>query len=60
LPVAARTFALPKVLFPSPGAGGVTVHYATIVDLIAMREASGRPKDVRRAAELRELALRCG
>ena len=38
--------------------GGVTVHYASLTDLVAMRQASARPKDVRRAAELCELALR--
>ena len=31
---------------------GVTVHYASVADLIAMRRASGRPKDLRRASEL--------
>jgi hypothetical protein len=36
--------------------GGVTVHYASLADLIAMRRASGRPKDVRRADELSRLA----
>jgi hypothetical protein len=35
---------------------GVTVHYASLADLIAMRRASGRPKDVRRADELARLA----
>ncbi len=34
---------------------GVTVRYVSIEDLIAMREAVGRPKDLRRAAELRQL-----
>jgi len=34
----------------------VTVHYASLADLIAMREASGRPKDLRRAADLATLA----
>jgi hypothetical protein len=32
--------------------GGVTVHYASLADLIAMRRASARPKDLRRAEEL--------
>jgi hypothetical protein len=35
--------------------GGVTVHYASRRDLIDMRRASGRRKDVRRAAELSQL-----
>jgi hypothetical protein len=35
---------------------GVTVHYASLADLITMRRASGRPKDARRAAELSQLA----
>jgi hypothetical protein len=35
---------------------GVTVHYASLADLVAMRRASGRPKDVRRADELSRLA----
>jgi hypothetical protein len=30
----------------------VTVHYASLADLIAMRRASARPKDLRRAEEL--------
>jgi hypothetical protein len=34
----------------------VTVHYATLTDLVAMRRASGRPKDLRRADELARLA----
>jgi hypothetical protein len=36
----------------------VTVHYAALADLVAMRRASGRPKDVRRADELVRLASR--
>jgi hypothetical protein len=35
--------------------GGVTVHYAARADLVAMRRAAGRPKDLRRAAELEAL-----
>jgi hypothetical protein len=35
---------------------GATVHYASLRDLIDMHRASGRPKDVRRIAELRRLA----
>ncbi|MEL6984313.1 MAG: hypothetical protein AAFO29_17940 [Actinomycetota bacterium] len=35
---------------------GVVVRYLTLADLIEMREAVGRPKDLRRAAELRALA----
>jgi len=35
---------------------GLVVRYLTIGDLIAMRRATGRPKDVRRAAELEQLA----
>jgi hypothetical protein len=35
---------------------GVTVHYASLADLVAMRRASGRPKDLRRADELARLA----
>ncbi len=38
------------------GDRGVTVHYASLADLIAMRRASGRPKDLRRATELAHLA----
>jgi hypothetical protein len=38
--------------------GGVTLHFATLADLVAMRRAANRPKDVRRATELCELALR--
>ncbi|NEQ63316.1 MAG: hypothetical protein F6K53_40685 [Moorea sp. SIO4A1] len=34
---------------------GVTVRYVSLSDLIAMCEAVGRPKDRRRAAELRRL-----
>ena len=32
--------------------GGARIHYASIDDLITMRLAAGRPKDLRRAAEL--------
>ncbi|MGW0665174.1 hypothetical protein [Streptodolium elevatio] len=35
---------------------GVTVHYLRREDLIAMRRAVGRPKDLRRAEELEQLA----
>lgn len=35
--------------------GGVTVHYASRTDLIAMRRASARAKDLRRAEELARL-----
>jgi len=35
--------------------GGLTVHYASVPDLVAMRLESARPKDLRRAAELRQL-----
>lgn len=35
--------------------GGFTVRYLTRADLIAMRVAVGRPKDLRRAEELRRL-----
>ncbi|MFC7383645.1 hypothetical protein [Sphaerisporangium rhizosphaerae] len=35
--------------------GGLEVHYVCREDLIRMRRAIGRPKDLRRAAELREL-----
>jgi hypothetical protein len=34
---------------------GVTIRYASLPDLIDMREAAGRPKDLRRAEELRHL-----
>ena len=34
---------------------GLRVHYLRREDLIGMREALGRPKDLRRAAELRRL-----
>ncbi|GAA2207449.1 hypothetical protein GCM10009850_029070 [Nonomuraea monospora] len=34
------------------GPGGLEVHYASRDDLIRMRRAIGRPKDLRRAAEL--------
>jgi hypothetical protein len=37
------------------GSDGVVVHYLTRDDLIAMRTAVGRPKDLRRAAELIKL-----
>ncbi|TDE56053.1 hypothetical protein E1295_12385 [Nonomuraea mesophila] len=36
--------------------GGLVVHYASREDLIRMRHALGRPKDLRRAAELAALA----
>jgi hypothetical protein len=39
-------------------ARGVTVHYAALTDLVAMRRSSGRPKDLRRADELTRLAPR--
>lgn len=35
--------------------GGFTVRYLTRADLVAMRVAVGRPKDLRRAEELRRL-----
>jgi hypothetical protein len=41
-------------------AGGFSVHYAALPDLIIMREASGRPKDLRRAAELAALSRTTG
>ncbi|AQZ63842.1 hypothetical protein BKM31_22390 [[Actinomadura] parvosata subsp. kistnae] len=37
------------------GPGGLEVHYARREDLIRMRRALGRPKDLRRAAELESL-----
>ena len=37
------------------GDRGMTVHYASLTDLIAMRRASARPKDLRRAEELSRL-----
>jgi hypothetical protein len=40
----------------SVSGGGVTVHYVSLTDLVAMRRASGRPKDRRRAEELARLA----
>lgn len=39
---------------------GVTIHFASLNDLIEMRRVSGRPKDVRRAAELSQLSRRGG
>jgi len=36
-------------------AGGFTIRYLSREDLIQMRQAIGRPKDLRRAAELRAL-----
>jgi hypothetical protein len=36
---------------------GVLVRYLALDDLITMRRASGRPKDLRRAAELERLAI---
>jgi len=38
------------------GPGGLKVHYVSREDLIRMRRALGRPKDLRRAAELDRLA----
>lgn len=38
------------------GPGGLEVHYVSREDLIRMRRAMGRPKDLRRAAELDGLA----
>ncbi|GGO09974.1 hypothetical protein GCM10010116_20040 [Microbispora rosea subsp. aerata] len=38
------------------GPGGVKVHYVSREDLIRMRRALGRPKDLRRADELDRLA----
>ncbi|SDJ72950.1 hypothetical protein SAMN05421874_1031 [Nonomuraea maritima] len=38
------------------GPGGLEVHYLTRQDLIRMRRAVGRPKDLRRADELERLA----
>ena len=35
---------------------GATIHYLSLDDLVAMRRAVGRPKDLRRAAELDALA----
>ncbi|GAB2944286.1 hypothetical protein ACFMQL_33920 [Nonomuraea fastidiosa] len=37
------------------GPDGLTVHYACLDDLILMRRTLGRPKDLRRAAELERL-----
>lgn len=37
---------------------GVTLRYLALEDLVAMRLAVGRPKDLRRAAELRRLRSR--
>lgn len=34
---------------------GARIHYLTVDDLITMRLAVGRPKDLRRVAELRSL-----
>lgn len=34
---------------------GTQIRYLNLEDLLAMREALGRPKDIRRAAELRQL-----
>lgn len=34
---------------------GTTIRYLAIEDLITMRRAVGRPKDLRRAAELEAL-----
>ncbi|GAA1236353.1 hypothetical protein GCM10009665_28130 [Kitasatospora nipponensis] len=38
------------------GEDGTVIHYLTRADLTAMRRAVGRPKDLRRAAELERLA----
>lgn len=45
---------LDRALTASDGAG-LTVHYLRREDLVAMRRAVGRPKDLRRAAELEAL-----
>ncbi|WP_329569850.1 hypothetical protein [Kitasatospora sp. NBC_01266] len=39
----------------APGPDGTVLRYLTRADLIAMRRAVGRPKDLRRAAELERL-----
>jgi hypothetical protein len=39
----------------SAAVAGIRLHYVSRPDLIAMRLAVGRPKDVRRAAELQQL-----
>ncbi|GAB2731343.1 hypothetical protein [Kitasatospora kifunensis] len=39
----------------APGLDGTVIRYLTRADLIAMRRAVGRPKDLRRAAELEAL-----
>ncbi|MFF7634884.1 hypothetical protein ACFZB9_17240 [Kitasatospora sp. NPDC008050] len=39
----------------APGPDGTVIRYLTRADLIAMRRAIGRPKDLRRAAELAAL-----
>jgi len=39
-------------------ADGVQLHYLALEDLVAMRRAVGRPKDLRRAAELEHLGNR--
>jgi hypothetical protein len=38
------------------GVDGATIHFVSLEDLVAMRRAVGRPKDIRRAAELEALA----
>lgn len=38
------------------GPGGLRVRYLQRTDLITMRRAVGRPKDLRRAAELEAMA----
>ncbi|HEV7721051.1 MAG TPA: hypothetical protein VGO60_07190 [Iamia sp.] len=40
------------------GPDGLRVRYLTLPDLVTMRRAVGRPKDLRRAAELEALARR--
>ena len=37
--------------------GGLVIRYLDRADLIRMRRAAGRPKDLRRASELELLAL---
>ncbi len=39
----------------APIGDGAVIHYLDLADLIAMRRAVGRPKDLRRAAELERL-----
>jgi hypothetical protein len=54
LPVAAYLERCEAVTTPD----GVTLRYLALEDLVAMRLAVGRPKDLRRAAELRRLRSR--